>query len=852
MTDANGVTTTLTYDTLGRHKIAMDDPDMGQWSYQYDILGNLISQTDAKNQTVTQTYDLLGRMTERVEPEGTTTWIYDSAANGIGKLAEVSAPQGYSKTLTYDSLGRATSDTTTASWLTTTTSTEYDSFSRVSKETRPRGLVVENIYNDQGYLKAVRTPEAQIGDYDALHLSQKWDEIQPQLEQELQEAQAQADQLGAQAAVYRARAKAHYQTAEQLRQEAPNKAFLEEDRKQTIETLQQSAATFNALATQLELKAAEYQQIADAILSMMPTDWQQSWFTHAKARYDNYARDAIQKIETAYQANLTAPLVWIPIQVGDITIFVKGKPGFSGRGAITTKEADHLQSIAEWEAGTAQLLRQLAVDARAQQQARDKFNDAVINQPDLVWVPIDVDGITTFVQAIPGTLTPATVLTEEELDAYNAPDYLEADGAALAEYYTQQVETQQTRQRQIESWRNDYARTASRLSQNSVAYSTMVSLLQGGTGDITFWRATGRDAAGRLTASIVGNGLETQKHYDQATGQLMNIVSGFGSAPVTRHLEYQYDELNNVTSRIDHIQGLSEDFQYDRMDRLTQSYVSGQIGDIAYDSTVDYSYDDQGNILNKSDVGDYLYGDQNRASDNAGPHALLSAGANHTGYQYDKNGNMTSGGGRTIQWTSFNKPKKFIKGDTTVQFNYGPDRKRTRKAAGTTRTHYVSNLYERVRTDNKIEHKHFIYADGQLVAMHIKSQEWDTWAKLPDSTRYLHRDALGSIDTITDGQSNIVERMSYEPFGARRGGDWRADTGLPIIPAYTNRGFTGHEHVDEMDLIHMNGRVYDPTLGRFLSADPHVQSPYNSQSYNRYSYVLNNPLKYTDPSGYFS
>lgn len=67
----------------------------------------------------------------------------------------------------------------------------------------------------------------------------------------------------------------------------------------------------------------------------------------------------------------------------------------------------------------------------------------------------------------------------------------------------------------------------------------------------------------------------------------------------------------------------------------------------------------------------------------------------------------------------------------------------------------------------------------------------------------------------------------------------------------TLRGFTGHEGVDHADIIHMNGRIYDPTLGRFLQADPHIQSPNNSQSYNRYPYVLNNPLSYTDPSGYF-
>jgi RHS repeat-associated protein len=68
---------------------------------------------------------------------------------------------------------------------------------------------------------------------------------------------------------------------------------------------------------------------------------------------------------------------------------------------------------------------------------------------------------------------------------------------------------------------------------------------------------------------------------------------------------------------------------------------------------------------------------------------------------------------------------------------------------------------------------------------------------------------------------------------------------------FTNKGFTGHESIQEVGLIHMNGRVYDAVLARFISADPHIQAGSLSQSYNRYSYVMNNPLKYTDPTGYF-
>jgi RHS repeat-associated protein len=63
------------------------------------------------------------------------------------------------------------------------------------------------------------------------------------------------------------------------------------------------------------------------------------------------------------------------------------------------------------------------------------------------------------------------------------------------------------------------------------------------------------------------------------------------------------------------------------------------------------------------------------------------------------------------------------------------------------------------------------------------------------------------------------------------------------------RGFTGHEHLVEFDLINANGRLYDPTLGQFMQPDNYVQMPESAQSYNRYAYCLNNPLKYTDPSG---
>jgi RHS repeat-associated protein len=108
--------------------------------------------------------------------------------------------------------------------------------------------------------------------------------------------------------------------------------------------------------------------------------------------------------------------------------------------------------------------------------------------------------------------------------------------------------------------------------------------------------------------------------------------------------------------------------------------------------------------------------------------------------------------------------------------------------------------------------------------------------------------SFGSLTAISDATGNLIESLSYDPWGRRRNpNDWND---YNVTSTMFDRGFTGHEHLPQFGLINMNGRVYDPFLARFLSPDPFVQSPGNPQNYNRYSYALNNPLKYTDPSGY--
>jgi RHS repeat-associated protein len=117
------------------------------------------------------------------------------------------------------------------------------------------------------------------------------------------------------------------------------------------------------------------------------------------------------------------------------------------------------------------------------------------------------------------------------------------------------------------------------------------------------------------------------------------------------------------------------------------------------------------------------------------------------------------------------------------------------------------------------------------------------------TTRYFHADNLGSIAVITNESGAVVERNSYDAWGKRRF-PTGADDPSGNITSQTTRGFTGQEELADVGLVHLNGRVYDPLIGRMMSADSVVPDPLNAQAWHRYSYVINNPLALTDPSGH--
>lgn len=188
---------------------------------------------------------------------------------------------------------------------------------------------------------------------------------------------------------------------------------------------------------------------------------------------------------------------------------------------------------------------------------------------------------------------------------------------------------------------------------------------------------------------------------------------------------------------------------------------------------------------------------------------------------------------------------------SSCQFFYTPDRsrwKQTASYAGTSEdTIYIGGLVEKVTLSGVTSWRHYIAGANGVVAVYIRRSTGAI------ETDYLLKDHLGSLDMITRSDGTQMARASSDAWGRRRSGSWTGNPAGSESTAFANtsrRAFTSHEALDNLNLIHMNGRVFDPVLARFLSADPIVQNPGSTQSFNRYSYTFNNPLTYTDPSGF--
>lgn len=374
------------------------------------------------------------------------------------------------------------------------------------------------------------------------------------------------------------------------------------------------------------------------------------------------------------------------------------------------------------------------------------------------------------------------------------------------------------------------------------------------------------NALGQATTVTLGNSLVTTRAYDAATGRIKEIKTANGGV---QNNAYEWWSNGTLYSRSKNTIGTSETFSYDALNRLTSANAYDGIGPVR---DLSYVYDKLGNLTNKSssvigdtDATNYVY-------NTGSPDQLDSVaeeGESHR-FDYDNVGNITVDdvGGvlgvaddprdRAISYNAWNKPTEIRKGSQTSpeaqeNIHYGPDGarfyKETAPSGNETIYLYGGQFEVQLPGSGSVTRIERTYL-GDVIHQNVV----DTSLGESEYFRYIHRDHLGSMELITDENGQPVQMaQDFDPYGDYRAEDWTADA-LPPSSAerleFTARGFTGHEHLDGVGLIHMNGRVFDPELGRFMSADPIVQAPTYSQSYNRYAYTFNSPLSFTDPSGY--
>ncbi|WP_437949416.1 RHS repeat-associated core domain-containing protein [Sorangium sp. So ce296] len=368
------------------------------------------------------------------------------------------------------------------------------------------------------------------------------------------------------------------------------------------------------------------------------------------------------------------------------------------------------------------------------------------------------------------------------------------------------------------------------------AHGHVLAVRNHGTGS-AYWRLTDVDDAERFREEVFGNGVVTERSYFADKQRLRHMATQSGAGEV-QDLDYGFDDLLNLTRRTDALQpeNMTERFRYDPLQRLTCAYF-GDVERASAPCALRYGHDPNGNLTFKSDIGTLSYDDPLH------PHAVTGAGTGS--FAYDAVGNQVARpGGTMVRYTPFDLPERITQGATTITFGYDGDQQRIRKTTPEKETLYFGDLYERVTkaASGTVEHRYHVHSPERVVAIVTRGGS-DT------GTRYVHVDHLGSVDALTGEDGDVIERRSYDPFGQRRSPVW-GEPAPASFSSETTQGFTGHESDDELGLVNMKGRLYDPNTGRFLTTDPIVSIPSFGQSWNPYSYVLNNPLAYVDPGGF--
>ena len=334
-------------------------------------------------------------------------------------------------------------------------------------------------------------------------------------------------------------------------------------------------------------------------------------------------------------------------------------------------------------------------------------------------------------------------------------------------------------------------------------------------------------------------------HYD--SGSLRLVHDRFGTNNILgldRLTWYEFDGVGNIeTIRDSRVGDHWQCFEYDQVDRLTRAYTEDGAQCDGYTPTGNgdyhdaFNFDKGGNITFRfnqgagSTGGTYTYGDAGLA------HAVtrIAAGASVSTFVYDDNGNMTSRdlagqAAQTLQWDEGRRLEEVRVGNTVeAEFLYAIDDRRVRRIADGVTTYYLADGTEYTIDGANSYFTYFHSVNGRMVAFTKSDTDVTTW---------MGADIVNSTSNTRD-ENGVTAQQRYTPFG-----EVRIDGNLA-----TDHTYTGQVNDETTGLAFYNARYYDPATARFITPDSIVPNPNDGQDYNRYSYVRNNPVKYSDPTG---
>lgn len=366
------------------------------------------------------------------------------------------------------------------------------------------------------------------------------------------------------------------------------------------------------------------------------------------------------------------------------------------------------------------------------------------------------------------------------------------------------------------------------------------------------WEIKDVDSRGQVLKAQLG-AAEVNQTYEP-DGTLSQVNHGSQVKKHILRLSYNFNPIKNEleTRTTEGDFQIAEAFEYDDNNRLIN--WTNPVTGIKVQHAKLNVYDAKGRILENDQVGTIKFENSGKIYQPTGM-TLNAAGIQN--YNNDLIQNIT--------YNENNDPVFIdgMKGDVAFQYGLTAMRQRitfggnfdTNEEGKFTKFYSENGSFEIVKDNITGKEKHILYIGGspyESSIVYLKNYD-----ETNGSYKFLHKDYLGSILAISDEAGNKVEQRHYDAWGnlthlqIGNGPILTDKNSIENTSLLIDRGYTSHEHFAEVGIIHMNGRLYDPLLRRFLNADENIQDPYNTQNYNKYGYVLNNPLMFNDPSGEF-